>query len=230
MFMNKENGFVAYDFNKNLEHKKKTDTWFILDKYIRTQFLDKYTTKQLGSLLLVEVCGPVEVIDEGLWPNCCSCDSISFERSYSFSLFMFLPKWFYMIRFFKEKTFIIVAAITVYAVNLHSAIMDEVTGLDSSGIWLWCEDVLLYQNVCLLMMLDVLVTDCMVSPITLVVAVCFLLVFSYGDVWVYIGWSLCITPCIQSMSLARGKAVRTAFYYGLGCLGILLSVYCSVFA
>ncbi|PWA80363.1 Zinc knuckle CX2CX4HX4C [Artemisia annua] len=182
-----------------------------------------------GSLLLVEVCGPVEVIDEGLWPNCCSCDSIGFERSYSFSLFIFLPKWFYMIRFFKEKTFIIVAAITVYVVNLHSAIMDEVTGLDSSGIWLWCEDVLLYQNSCLLMMLDVLVTDCMVSPIPLVVAVCFLLVFSYGDVWVFIGWSLCITPCIQSLSLARGKAVRTAIYYGLGCLGILLSVYCSVF-
>ncbi|PWA74821.1 Phytosulfokine [Artemisia annua] len=180
-----------------------------------------------GCLLLVVHCGPTG-FGCGLWIVFCSCVSNVYERSYSFSLFMVLPKWFYMIRFFKEKTFIIVAPVSAYSVNVYTAIVDEAYGLHISWIWLWCEDVLMNQNASLLMLLVILDLECMVSPNPLVVAVCFLLVFSYGDVWVYIGWSLCITPCIQSMSLAIGKAVGAAFYYGLGCFSILPLDYCSV--
>ncbi|PWA74726.1 Phytosulfokine [Artemisia annua] len=87
-----------------------------------------------GCLLVVECYGPDEVIDDGLWHVCCSCDSKGSERSNSFSFFMVLPMWFYMIRFFKEKTFINVAAVSGYSVNVNTVIMDEAYGLDNSWI------------------------------------------------------------------------------------------------
>lgn len=42
--------------------------------------------------------------------TCCSFIAHNSERSYSFSLFKVLPYGFYLMRFFKEKTFILAAA------------------------------------------------------------------------------------------------------------------------
>ena len=67
-----------------------------------------------GCLNLVKYNRLVDCDVIGLWIVCCSCVSYDDERSYSFSLFMVLPMWFYMIRFFKEKTFLVLAATAFY--------------------------------------------------------------------------------------------------------------------
>ena len=65
-----------------------------------------------GCLPLV-ICGRLAEFDaKGLWITCCSFIAHNSERSYSFSLFKVLPYGFYLIRFFKEKTFILAACNT----------------------------------------------------------------------------------------------------------------------
>ncbi|PWA84567.1 hypothetical protein CTI12_AA104240 [Artemisia annua] len=46
--------------------------------------------------------------------------------------------------------------------------------------------------------------------------------YSYGDVWRYIGWSLCKCPCIQSM----GMVLDQAYYYAKTRIGLASALAC----
>lgn len=113
--------------------------WFSIAFYVSESYCACY-------LHLEDCCRPEEFMNDGLWLDRCSCYFIDSERSYSFSLFMVLPKWFYLIRFFKEKTFIVLAAISFYIGDELPAILDEIYVLDKLWVWLCPEVMLLDQD------------------------------------------------------------------------------------
>lgn len=78
-----------------------------------------------------------------------SCDSNCLERSCSFSLSMVLPIRFYMVRFFKEKTFLVLTAFDIYSGNDDVSFADVIHGLDCVLDWICFEVLLKGQDYCL---------------------------------------------------------------------------------